>query len=306
MFFPFLVHPPTQCLFTTSRRPSLHWLVSLVFFPVQPTVSRRSPSSPQQLGSAKVNSWAFFEARSTLLRLFRVSTLLSTVFTGLPASLRHLPFHHRPLTRRCVCSTRRLVSSSGRSTRRPADSSSRLSTFSSADDAVCRVFCCFSACIFDLLLFCCCFCLSVLYVIPLYFLLGFVSFSLPLLLWFISTAETSATGDSTPLYSDPDSVYDSGAPASVSLGRLWLLLGGSADGFGPHEVLTPVIRVYEPLEVCDSSCAPFAFETALCGPFERTGSFICPISYCFVLTLLYFVFGFVVGEATPFRYFDSL
>jgi hypothetical protein len=130
-----------------------------------------------------------------------------------------------------------------------------------------------------------------------------VGFSLPLLLWFIFAAETSATGDSTPLYSDPDSVYDSVFPASVSFGRLWLFLGGSADGFGPHEVLTPVIRVYEPLEVCDSSCAPFAFETALCGPFERTGSFIWPISYCFVTCTVIFRFWVCCRGAHPFSVF---
>jgi hypothetical protein len=51
------------------------------------------------------------------------------------------------------------------------------------------------------------------------------------------------------------------------------------DVFGPFEVLTPVIKVYESLEVCDPSCAFFAFKSALCSPFERTRPFIWPIFY---------------------------
>jgi hypothetical protein len=44
--------------------------------------------------------------------------------------------------------------------------------------------------------------------------------------------------------------------------------------FGPFEVLTHVIRVYELLEVCDISGALFTFKIALYGPFERTRLFI--------------------------------
>jgi hypothetical protein len=116
-----------------------------------------------------------------------------------------------------------------------------------------------------------------------------VGFSLHLVLGFIYVVETSASGDSTPFSLVPDSDLSSAFPLLTSFGWLMLFLAGSADGFGPHGVLTPVIRVCKSHEIYDSSCISFAFQTAICGPLERTGLFIWPISYFVLVTCTVFI-----------------
>jgi hypothetical protein len=74
-----------------------------------------------------------------------------------------------------------------------------------------------------------------------YFLLlclGFVGFSLHLVLRFIFVVETSASGDSTSFSLVPDLDLINAFPLLTSFGWLILFLAGSADGFGPYGVLT--------------------------------------------------------------------
>ena len=63
-----------------------------------------------------------------------------------------------------------------------------------------------------------------------------------------------------------------------------LFLARSVDGFGLYGVLTPVIRVCKSHEIYDSFYIYFAFQTAICGPLERTELFIWPISYLVLVT----------------------
>ena len=153
-------------------------------------------------------------------------------------------------------------------------------------------------------------CLCLLYFVVFIFLLfylGFMGFSLYLVLGFIFVVETSASGDSTPFSLVPDSDLSSAFPLLTSFGWLMLFLAGSADGFGPHGVLTLVIRVCKSHEIYDSSCISFAFQTVICGPLEMTGLFIWPIS-CFVLvtcTIFICVWVYCKG-AHPFLVFEHL
>jgi hypothetical protein len=132
--------------------------------------------------------------------------------------------------------------------------------------------------------------------------LGFVGFSLHLVLGFIFVVETSASGDNTPFSLVPDSDLISVFPLLTSFGWLMLFLAGSADEFGPYGVLTPVIRVCKSLEIYDSSCISFAFQTAICGPLERTELFIWPISYFVTCTVFFCVWVYCRG-AHPFSVF---
>jgi hypothetical protein len=61
--------------------------------------------------------------------------------------------------------------------------------------------------------------------------------------------------------------------------------GGDANEFGPLEVLLPVIRVIETLEVHYSSYAHLAL--VMCSPLERIELFVWQISY-FNLVLLHY------------------
>jgi hypothetical protein len=69
--------------------------------------------------------------------------------------------------------------------------------------------------------------------------------------------EISASGDSSIFSSVPDLDFTNVVLVSTSFGRLMLFLAGGTDGFRPFEVLTPVIRVYEPFKVCDPFCTHF-------------------------------------------------
>jgi hypothetical protein len=109
-----------------------------------------------------------------------------------------------------------------------------------------------------------------------------VGFSLPLYLWFNFVVEISASRDSTPFSLALNSDLTNAFPILTSFGWSMSFCARGADGFGPHGVLTPIIRVYKPLEVYEFSCTPLAFKTALCGPLKRTKLIIWPIFYfCF-------------------------
>jgi hypothetical protein len=112
-----------------------------------------------------------------------------------------------------------------------------------------------------------------------------VGFSLPLHLRFNFVVETSASGDNTSCSSAPDS--DLTSIFLILTSFRWLMFcTGSADEFGPHEVFTPVIRIYKSLQVYDSSYNPLAFKIALCGPLERIELIILPISYFVTITYI--------------------
>ena len=83
------------------------------------------------------------------------------------------------------------------------------------------------------------------------FCLSFVGFSLPLYLGLIFVMETSASEDSIYFSSILDSDLTSAFLVSTSFEWLIVYSAGDTDGFGPFAVLIPVIRVYEPLELCD-------------------------------------------------------
>jgi hypothetical protein len=66
------------------------------------------------------------------------------------------------------------------------------------------------------------------------------------------------------------------------------------------------IRICKLFEIYDSSCISFAFQTAICGPLERTGLFIWPISYFVTCIVFFSMFGSIVEESTNFQYFNHL
>jgi hypothetical protein len=131
--------------------------------------------------------------------------------------------------------------------------------------------------------------MSVVFCCSYNFLLFYLGFSLHLVLGFIFVVETSVSGDSTPFSLVPDLDLSSAFPLLTSFGWLMLFLAGSADGFGPHGVLTPVIRVCKSHEIYDSSCISFTFQITICGPLERTELFIWLISYFVLVTCTVFI-----------------
>jgi hypothetical protein len=58
-----------------------------------------------------------------------------------------------------------------------------------------------------------------------------------------------------------------------------MFFAGSTNEFGPHRILTHVIRIYKPHEVYNYFCTHFAFKTTLCDPFESIRLIIWLISY---------------------------
>jgi hypothetical protein len=132
-----------------------------------------------------------------------------------------------------------------------------------------------------------------------------VGFSLHLVLGFIFVVETSASRDNTPFSLVLDSDMISAFPLLTSFGWLMLFLAGSADGFGPYGVLTPIIRVCKSLEIYDSSCIFLPFKPLYAVPWKGPGYLFGPFP-ALLHALFFSVFGSIVGEPTPFRYFNYL
>jgi hypothetical protein len=171
-------------------------------------------------------------------------------------------------------------------TPRTVDFSNSSSTFITAIITGWWVLCCI----------CTCFYFSIFSFVSMYFMLfclGFVGFSLPLYLGFNFVVETNASGESTSFSSASDSDLTNAFPILTSFGWLMLFYARGANGFGPHGVLTPIIRVYKPLKVYDSSNTPSVFKTILCGPLERTELIIWLISY--FVSVTYTVNFFCLG-----------
>jgi hypothetical protein len=106
-----------------------------------------------------------------------------------------------------------------------------------------------------------------------------VGFSVPLYLWPFYAIETSASRNSTPFISTPNSNLISAVLALTSFEWLIVFFIGDTNRFGPFEILTPIIKVYKPLEVCDFSCIFFTLKTVLCGPFKMIRLLIWLIPY---------------------------
>jgi hypothetical protein len=273
-------------------------------------------SSTKQPGSTLVLRWVLVNLRSTYLRLTRAYMHHFVVITGLSALHRHLAIHRLHCTRRSVSSTRlsmdltrqrvfltpQAVASSCNLLPWTVHPSGRSFAFIIATTG-CLVFCCVSAACFYFSVFSCFFLLYFVVFIFLLFCLGFVGFSLHLVLGYIFVVETSASGDSTSFSLVPDSDLISAFPLLTSFGWLMLFLARSADDFGPHGVLTPVITVCKSHEIYDSSYISFAFQTALCGPLERTVLFIWPIFYFVLVTCTVY---FCVSVYCRGAYFDHL
>jgi hypothetical protein len=96
-----------------------------------------------------------------------------------------------------------------------------------------------------------------------------VGFSVPLYLWPFLAMETKDSRNNTPCFLTPNSDLTGAVLALTPFGWLVVFFIGDTNGFGPFEILTPIIRVYKPLKVCDSFCIFFTLKTVLCGPFKR-------------------------------------
>ena len=125
---------------------------------------------------------------------------------------------------------------------------------------------------------------------------GFVGFSLHLNFGIIFVMETSA-----PFPSVQDSDLTSAFPILASF-RWWMLFFvRSVDGFGPHVVLIPIIKVCKSHEVYNSYYTSFAFKIALCVSLKRTGLIIWLISY--FVCIVYFCIWISCRGAHPFLVF---
>jgi hypothetical protein len=287
----------------------------LTSFHFWPFAARRSPSSTRQPGSTLVFRWVLINLQSTYLKLTRAYTHHSIVTTGLSALHRPLAIRRLHCTRRSLSSTRlsmdltcqrviltpRAVASFCHLLPWTVHPFGRSSTFITTTTGG-LVFCCVSACIFYFSVFSCFF---LLYFVVFNFLLLCLGFSLHMVLGFIFVVETSVSGDSTPFSLVPDSNLISAFPLLTSFGWLMLFLVGSADGFGPYGVLTPVIRVCKLLRFMTLPAFLLPFKSLYAVPWKGPGYLFGPFP-TLLPPLFFSVFGSIVGEPIPFWFFNHL